>query len=169
MIGRNIYTFLLFLMLPPSLAGAKVLSSDWGMSSSSLMKIETVKLKNKKIECKKSCSVVADYTIFDEKMKASFWFNADELDSDNLKEIWLESRVFSEDQSASLKIIQKKLFNDFKKLYTTKFGEPSIKFRDRTMEMLNIATYVWKDASRNNLFHLENWLNKVRLKYKPIR
>lgn len=165
---RNICFYLSIVMLIPAIVDARVLFSDWGMSPNALMSAATIDLKNKSIACDKNCSIIAEYMIFNEKMGVSFWFDAIDRDKASLKEIWLDSRKFDDATSAQQVPLQKNLFASFKELYTRKFGEPSVNFRDDTMKLLGIATYFWLDRERGNAIYLENWMQQVRLKYKPV-
>jgi len=162
------FKYIPLMMCIPALCNAGVLSSEWETSPNDLMRSATRELDKKSLDCVKNCAITANYRVFSKTMKARFWFTTNDKNDGQLKEIWLDSKKFEKSGSLKKTSSQLTLFNKFKKLYTAKYGQPKKEYRDNTMKFLGISTYVWQDSKRNNLIHLENWLDQVRLKYKPL-
>ena len=78
-------------MLFPAFCNAGILSSEWGITPSTLMTTTTKKLDDKSINCIKNCAITAYHTIFSKKMNAKFWFTTNDKHNARLKEVWLDS------------------------------------------------------------------------------
>ena len=94
-------------------------------------------------------------------MLVSYWFSSNDSATGGLKEIWMGSKDKPD-------VEKENLFNKLKKVYTSRFGEPKISYRDDTMELLGIKTYAWVDSKRRNNIQLEMWLKNICMKYFPM-
>lgn len=168
MLRRIIYFSTFIILFVPALSHAGILSTEWGSSPDSFITKKTRQLTNKQMKCIQNCAITANYTIFNNHMEAKFWFETNNKKNGMLKEVWLISEKFINKKISEHSTSQINLFNNFKNLYTKKYGEPELKHRNDTMELLGIITYIWKDNKRSNNIQLENWINQVRLKYKPL-
>ena len=166
-----IWVVLMYMFVPVT-GNAGVLFSEWGMPADTLMKNENNGLKNKLLKCEISCSVTANYTMFSNEMLVRYWFTSNDSATNGLKEIWMASKEKSEKSEEAMLISnteKENLFNKLKKVYTSRFGEPNVSYRDDTMKLLGIKTYAWTDTKRQNKIQLEMWLKNVRMKYFPMK
>lgn len=166
---KNRFIILVFLLVfVPMTSNAGVLFSEWGMSADTLMNDSRSELKNKSLKCEVSCSVSANYMMFDQEMRVKYWFSSNDSAVGGLKEIWMSSEEFDGNNIKDSGKEKEQLFNEFKKLYTSRFGEPVMSYKDDTMELLGIKTHDWGDSTRKNDIQLEMWLKRVRVKYLPL-
>lgn len=168
MLHRIVPVLIPSLFMMSTLCSAGILSSEWGMSPSSLRSINTPGLVNKTMECFRfRCVLSAEYTMLNNRMEVEFLFSDGDRNSGELLSVSL-TRNFDPTSSSDPLSPKQKLFKKLIDLYTDRYGEPKKSINGSAAKLHGVHTYAWFDSKRNNVIELEKWSGYINLDYAAI-